>query len=244
MKEFIKTVKQTFQVGKGELLVFNLIALVGGVVGTVIWLSIMATGEADGEYGTIGAIMALMLGMLVMTIAGIFSMQQDFNLAISLGKTRKQYVPARYLLIAVNCSLCLIIALIICLIEETLYTAINPGAVCEISIQGFLTNPVTIFGFVFLIPMIIMLCGALYLRFGMKFFWVGWVFWMLGCTLLPRILSAAHDEADSVWKRMGMAVMDFFVNLNNVKAVIGILVLGVLGLAVAFRLLCKQRVTA
>lgn len=81
------------------------------------------------------------------------------------------------------------------------------------------------------------------MRFAMKFFWAGWVLWMSMCILAPKLISAAHDEADSIWKRMGIAVSDFFGNLNDVKAVIGILVIGVVGLLGAFKLLSKQRVT-
>lgn len=243
MKSFITTVKQTFQVGKNDMLGHAVFEVGGGIFGVILFMIIMAADGADGTYGTIGAMMSLMLGMLFTVFVGIFSIHQDFNMAISLGKTRRQYVPAKYILLMTDCALCILVAIIFAWLEELIYPALMPGAICEFSMKGFLQNPLTIFGFVFLVPMVVMLCGAFYLRFGMKFFWVGWVLWMCMCTLLPKILNAANDEVDSVWKRIGTAMVDFFVNLDNVKGIIGILVIGGLGLFGAFKLLSKQRVT-
>lgn len=243
MKNFVNTVKQTILVGKGELLAYGLFAVGGGIFGVVLWLIIMAAGGVDEGYGNLGAMMSLMLGILGMVIMGIFSLHQDFNMAISLGKTRRQYVPAKYLLLVCACLFCMLVSVIICKLELMIYPALMPGAECAFNLQGFLLNPVTIFGFVFLVPVVIVLCGALYLRFGMKFFWFGWVVWMCLCSLVPKVLSAANDEADSIWKRMGNAILDFFVNFDYVKGIIGILLIGVLGLFGAFKLLSKQRVT-
>lgn len=244
MKEFAKTLKQTFQVSWQEIVVYNGIAVFGGVVGVIVALILMGTGEMEGEYATIGAMIALIIGIMIMMMVGIFSLQQDFNLAISLGKTRKHYVPARFLFLATNCLLCIITVLLIGGIEKLLYSTVDKGAVCAFGMEQFLLHPVAILGFVFLVPAIIMVGGACYIRFGAKFFWVAWVLWMVGCTSLPKMISSVHDEADSIWKRMGRAVIDFFVQLTAWQVVIGILLLGVLGIVVAFRVLRKQSVTA
>jgi len=243
MKRFINTLKQTILVGKSELIVYGLFSLFGGALGVIVWTIVMAVDGADGTYGTAGAMMALLLGMLGIIIMGMFSMHQDFNMAISLGKTRRQYVPAKYLLLVTACLLCFVISYLICKMELLLYPFVLNGAVCELNMEDILLNPVTILGVVILVPMLVMLCGALYLKFGMKFFWFGWVIWMCSCTMLPRILSASEHEPDTIWGRMGTALLNFFINSDAVKMVIGILVTGVLGLLVAYKLLSRQRVT-
>lgn len=158
MKSFMSTLKQTFQAGKGELLVYAVCAMGGGIFGIILSLIIIAADAAEGTYETIGALLALVLGIFIILLLGILSMQQDFNLLISFGKTRRQYVPVKYLLLVASCLLCILVAIIFALLEEFIYPALNPGAICDFSIKGFLLNPITILGFVFWYPWL--LCCA------------------------------------------------------------------------------------
>lgn len=244
MKEFAKTVKQTFQVCWQEIVAYNGIALAGGVVGVVVALILMGTGAMKGEYGTIGAAIALIFEIMIMLFVGMFSLQQDFNLAISLGKTRKHYIPARFLFWVANCLLCIFAVLIICGLEKLLYSIVDKGAVCTFGIEKFLLHPAAFIGVVFLVPTIIMVGGALYIRFGAKFSWFVWVLWMAGCILVPKMINAVNHEVDSIWKRIGTIVLEFLVQLRTWHIVLGILMLGSVGLVVAYKVLRKQSVTA
>lgn len=244
MKELMRTVKQTFQVGWHGILGYNIYSVVAGIVGMIIVFIIMKTEGDEASYAAIGSLLTLMFGAMIVIVVGIISVQMDFNVAISMGKTRKYYVPAQYLLYMASWALCLGIATILALVEEYLYPSLYPNAESEISMMFLVSEPGITFGLLLLVPAVIMLAGSLVLKFGMKSFWVLWIIWMFGCVGLPRIISAAEDAPDSFWGRAGVAFVNFFKNMSGTEIGIGMMVLAIAGLATSFLLLRKQRVTA
>lgn len=243
MKEFKNTVKQTFQVGWQEVMGYSIISLFAGIIGIIIMLIIMAVAGEEEEYLAFGALMVAMISIVLILFAGVFSLHMDFNLAISLGKTRKYYVPAKYLLTVVNCLACTIISLLIGLFEEFLYAKLYPNARCLFSIDFLLKYPAVMVGVVLLIPMVVLLLGALFIKFGMKFFWICWVLWMLSFTVLPRMITAVAHKQDSFLAKTGSAIVQFFSGFNQTQAIIALIVAVVVGMAGAYLLLRKQRVT-
>jgi len=242
MKEFVKTVKQTFRVSKDELFLFSGIAFFGGIFGIVVALILMNMDAMDGEYGTIGAMIALIMGMLLSFILGISFLQQDFNFAVSFGKTRKHYIPARFVFMVANNGLGVATVGVIGLIEHLLYSICFPGRVCGFDILQLLFHPISLMGFLVFLPAITLAGGACLLRFGAKCGWVFWAVWMIVCIGFPRIMNALDEETDSVWKRIAMKFAD--VELTYLQVVGGMLIVGVAALAIAFGILRKQRVTA
>lgn len=244
MKEFRKTVRQAFQVGWRDMLSYCMIMTAAGIVGIIIVMSVMAATGTDEDYVTGGAMLTIIIGSLLIVFGGVFTLQHDFNLAVSFGKTRKYYVPAKYLLVAMNCLLCMVIAWIISCIEGMLYPVLYPNAGCEFSMNALFMSPAAIVGYVLLAPMVVMLFGALYLKFGMKFFWVFWVLWMFVCTGLPRMITVRREDPESFLGKMGTAFVNFFTQVTNAQIIIGLIVLGIAGMAAAFQLLRRQSVTA
>lgn len=244
MKEFMNTLKQTFRVGWGAELAYSAIAAVAGIVGVIVVLIVMAVDNSENSYATGGAMLALIAGIMILLFGGVFSLQQDFNIAISMGKIRKYYVPAKYVLLVVACSECMLVAAVIGWLEERLYMTLHPGAVCELSMSFLYEIPAIAVGCILIIPMIIMLCGALFMKYGMKFFWVAWAFWMIGCVVIPRMVSDIAHAPDSFLGQMGKTVIDFFTQLTTVQLVVGVGILWLIGLVVSFMLLRKQGVTA
>lgn len=244
MKEFGKTVKQTFQVWSDELGVFSFISLCGGIFGIVLGFIMVNSGDMDGEYANIGAIIGLIIGMMFILILNIFSLPQYFNMAITMGKTRKHFVPARFLFMVVNSTLCLITVLGITLVENFMYPIFYPGTVCAFDMMELLFHPAALVGFLFGVPAITLVCGACTLKFGPKCTWVFWALWMLFCIGFPRMLDAVNAETDSIWKRMGEGFVNFVSDLTAVQVVIGMLIAGLVALGAAYALLRKQRVTA
>lgn len=244
MKEFMKTVRQTFQVGLGDMLSYSMISLGAGIVGIIIVMIVMAVIGTGEDYVTGGAILAIVIGNLLIVFGGVFSLQPDYNLAISLGKTRKYYVPAKYFLLVVQSLLCAVIAQIIGYIEDMIYPILYPNVGCEFSVSALFKSPAAIAGFVLLIPMVVMLFGALYMKFGMKFFWVFWTLWMFFCTGFPNMITAQKEDPDTLLGKMGTAFVDFFTQITNAQILVGLIVFGFVGMATAFLLLRRQSVTA
>lgn len=244
MKEFIRTLKETFLINEKEFRQYGLISVAGGILGIIIVLIIMAVDGTGEDYGQLGTMFVQMFGLILLLFGGIFSVQSDFNLAISMGKARKYYVPSKYLMLVFETAALLIIMFIISRVENALYPALYPGAVCDLDVGGIFNYPEILAGLLLGMPMIVLLFGALLMRFTAKFFWVFWVLWMFLCLGVPRIAAATVEKPDSVPGKIGRALTEFLAGLTSFR-LLGLAALVVaLGLLVAFALLKKQRVTA
>lgn len=243
MKEFIRTLKQLFLVGWQDMLAFSLYSLLGGVVGIIITLIIVAIEGSGEEYAQVGMFMALLIGVLVYLFAGIFGMANEFNLAVSMGKTRKYYGPAKYLMLVLGFLVMMAASALIGLVENILYPAIYPGIVCELYFSKILLQPMVIFSVTFIGAMLVVLFGALILKFSNKIYIFIWALWMVSTMSFSRLASSLHEEQPSVWGKIAKCVVTFAQNVTTVQMILLILVVVAVGLAVSFGFLRKQRVT-
>lgn len=241
---FLKTVKQTFQVNRSEFLSYGAVPAFAGIAGIIIVLIIMAAEGSGEEYGKLGSLMALMMGTIALLFGGVFSVQSDFNLAISMGKTRKHFVPARYLMLLLDTLMVWGIATLINLTEGALYEAIYPGAVCELGMRFLYQNPAVVTGILLVVPMLLLLLGALLMKFTAKIFWVLWAFWMLGCMGLPRVADAMKERPDSFLAGIGRAAVQILSNESVGGPVVATAILLVAGMTAVVLLLRRQRVTS
>lgn len=244
MKEFFRTLKEVFCVSRNEFFSYGLVPAGAGLLGIIIVLIIMAADGTGEDYGQIGAMFVLMFGAITLFFGGIFSVQSDFNLAISMGKTRKYYLPSRYLLLLAETMMILALAYIVGKVEDALYPTLYPGAVCDFRVSGFLNSPFLFLGIGLVVPVIILLFGVLLMRFSAKFFWILWALWMFGCIGAPRIASAAVHKPDSIPGKLGLALMEFSNGLSplQISGMFAVVLLAVM--VITFALFRKQRVTA
>ena len=244
MKEFIRTLKQTMQVHVCDTITYAAIPVGGGILGVIIILIGMALlGPGEG-YGMLGSMFALLFGAIALFFGGIFSVQNEFNLAVSMGRTRKHFVPARYLILALNVVLLEVIVGFWGWLEKVLYPALYPDAMCEMSLDGLTQNSGLLAGIAIGTPVLIMFLGVMLMKFTAKFFWVLWVIWMFGCIGVPRIAHAVTEEPQSAAGRFGLAVIDLIESFST-AGVIGVTsVVIIVGMIVTYWLFSKQRVTA
>ena len=66
MKEFIRTLKQTFQVYEGDTLGYALMPVGGGIIGVIIVLIIMAIDGTGEDYGMVGTLLAMVFGAIAL----------------------------------------------------------------------------------------------------------------------------------------------------------------------------------
>lgn len=243
MKEFVRTLRQSFQVHGRDLFSYAAITAGGGIFGILIVLVILVMDGSGEDYGKLGAMLALMFGVILVFFGGIFTVQSEFNLAISMGKTRKYFVPARYLELALNVLVMLAVVMLVDWVEGMLYPAIYPQAVCEFSIDLLLHNGGVLIGIVFGAPALILLFGALLMRFSTKFFWVLWALWMILFVGGPRFLTGIRKNPDSIPGRIGLKLLDFVAGITSVQLTVVLILLAAAGLGVATGLFRKQRVT-
>lgn len=242
--EFVKTLKQVFKIQRADSISYTAVSAIGGIAGIIIVLIIMAVEGSGEDYGKIGSLMSLLLGTLVLVFGGIFSVQSEFNLAVSMGKTRQYFIPARYITLIVNAALVMGITMLVSFVEGHLYPAVYPGAVCELEMGSFLSRLSNVVFFVFGMPMLVLLFGALLMRFTTKFFWVIWVLWMAGCTGIPRVIDAAAKQPESALGRIGLTVAEFFEEASDFGMLAAIAVLIAAGMTVTMMLFRRQRVTS
>ena len=242
MKDFIRTLKENLILEWTEPLFTVLIPVIGGVIGIIMTLFSMSMDGTGESYGKVGAFMVLVLGILFIFFTGIFSLPIDFNLAVSMGKTRKSYVPARFIILALDVLAVILIFIIFNAAEEALYTTLYPNAVCELDVGKLLHNPALIAGTIFLLPTVNLLCGALLMRFPTKFVWVLWAIWMIVFTGGPKMITAA-EKKDSVFGQLGAAILWLFQGASPIKTAVAVVIITVMGMAVTMRLFSRQRVT-
>ena len=121
MKELIGTVKHLFLVNRSEILVYGSVTVGFGIFGMVVVLVMLASGSMEGEYLKLGTLVAMLFSIIVLLFSAIFSLKTDFDLAISMGRTRKCFVPARYLLCAADCMVCMVGFMLISRMEDAVY---------------------------------------------------------------------------------------------------------------------------
>lgn len=243
MKEFIHTIRQMFLVSWGNIMSYVLYSLLGGIAGITVTLGGWAINGGGEDYGQIGALMAVAMGLIINIFAGSLEVEQVFNMAISMGKTRSSFTLSKYLLQALNIMLIWTVAVVIGLIEDVLYPLIYPGVVCGFCVIDVLLQP-EVFVFVTLGgALLVLFLGALILRFTTKVYGVFAALWIIACLLISKISEAIAQQQNNIWGKLGQSYINWIENITTFQvAMIGVCVLGA-GFAICFALLRRQQVT-
>lgn len=246
--ELIKTIKQIFRINGKELIPYIYVTAVAGLMGIMMTFVLMYNKNRDGHeamsgYVTMGGIFALVLGAIVL-FCSAFSLQSHFNLAVSMGRTRKYFIPSQFLLVAAGGVVVEAMVILITQIETVLYPLCFGKGEFEINLKDYILNPVLAPGLILGFSVLNLLIGSLLMRFGVKFFWVVWAIWMFCWLILPRLLRTAEDNPQSWQARTGAWLTGLFASLGTGgTAVLAVIVLAA-GLIAAMLLLRRQKVTA
>lgn len=174
------------------------------LVGFAILCTIMKLDETAVSWGPLGTIFAL-LGLIVFAVISFLSYHQDFMLALSMGRTRREFMVTYALeqliwtLLAYACLLCL------ALLERGLYTVMFPWAYEDFNIFPYLTDWRIVAASILALILIPMFLGALYSRFGKTFGIILYFVWIGACLLLPRMVN--HFEELEIAKQPGVGAM-------------------------------------
>lgn len=240
MKEFIHTAKQMFLVNRDNVVSCVIFSLFGGIAGVIVTLSVLAFNGDIADYGQIGALMAAVTGFSIWFFMGSMGLEQEFNLAISMGKTRRYFALAKCLLLAFDAVVILVLAIAVGAIEDVLYPMLYLGIPCSFHVSSVLLKPTVFLLIAFGGVSLVLFWGALVLKFTSKIYFVFSGSWILLCMVVSKIAEAAEEQQNNIWGKLA----HWLENLSVVHFVgIGICVI-VAGLSVAFTLLRKQRVTS
>lgn len=244
MKEFGRTLKQTIMVSKNDIWVYAIVSALGGVVGIMVTLAILYMDGTGGDYGQIGAMLAVIAGGIILGVGGIVGFPHEFNLAVSLGKTRRYLVLARYINWMINTAVVIGITLLIGMIENVLYPMLYPQAVCEMDVLWFFLHPEVLFSCLVCVPMLIIFFGSMSLRFGNKFLWFFWALTMGFNLFGNRIAHTIKEQPDSLGGQIIFGVIEFFMGAGMVQILLVFTGLTIAGIVGSVLLLRKQQVTA
>lgn len=221
---------------KMEVLQF-LVAAFGGYVFGIIVMMIIRANIVEKECVTLGMLIGMII-LVFMHFFGItFSFVGEFNMALSMGATRKSFVGSYALFNMVELAGLELLLFVLGKIELALISVIYPQ--CEI-----ILDVTQYFQWKYLLAVIVgmtvveLFLGAVILRFGMKAFWVVWAIWMF-LTLVPAKLSENEVMAAKMHQLGEQIGLENIVQYLFAAGVVAAVIMAVLG----WNFLKKQRVT-
>ena len=222
---------------KMEVLQFLAVAFGSYVFGIIVMMIIRANTMEENECVTLGMLIAMVALVFIHFFGIIFSFVGEFNMAISMGATRKAYVGSYALFNMAELAGLELLLFVLGKIELALMRVIYPQ--CEI-----ILDVTQYFQWKYLLAVIVgmtvveLFLGAVILRFGMKAFWVVWAIWMF-LTLVPAKLSENEVMAAKMHQLGEQIGLENIVQYLFAAGVVAAVIMAVLG----WNFLKKQRVT-
>ncbi len=222
---------------KMEVLQFLAVAFGSYVFGIIVMMIIRANTMEENECVTLGMLIAMVALVFMHFFGIIFSFVGEFNMAISMGATRRAYVGSYALFNMAELAGLELLLFVFGKIELALMRVIYPQ--CEIILD--LTR---FFQWKYLLAVIVgmtiieLFLGSVILRFGMKAFWIIWAIWMF-LTLVPAKLTENEALAAKLHQVGAQIGFGNIVQVVAAAGVIAAIIMAVLG----WNFLKKQRVT-
>ena len=222
---------------KMEVLQFLAVAFGSYVFGIIVMMIIQANTMEENECVTLGMLIAMIVLVFIHFFGIIFSFVGEFNMALSMGATRKSFVGSYALFNMVELAGLELLLFVLGKIELALISVIYPQ--CEI-----ILDVTQYFQWKYLLAVIVgmtvveLFLGAVILRFGMKAFWVVWAIWMF-LTLVPVKLSENEVMAAKMHQLGEQIGLENIVQYLFAAGVVAAVIMAVLG----WNFLKKQRVT-
>ena len=190
----LKQLKTDIKLHKSDLIVPLVLVATAFAVGFGLCALIMFTDVEPGSWFPMGTLIGLFcMGMAAIVFS--FTMAQEFSLALSMGRTRKDFLGAYALRTLLWQVLCYGLLLVLYRVELALGYFLYPQWPLEVEFS-FLFDWRVILGVLVGGNLLTLFLGSLYSYFGKKAMVPLWFIWMAGCLLLPRLLPVEPGEAD------------------------------------------------
>ncbi|MFW5554080.1 MAG: hypothetical protein ACOCN3_03855 [Roseburia inulinivorans] len=225
------------KVRKAELLQFLGMTAGGYLIGLIVVFIVMNV-EKGSTCATAGTMLAV-IAFAFMHLFGItISFMGDFNMAISLGATRKSLVAGYVLFNLLEIAVLEVEIILFGMFEKFMLKTAFPQASMEIDLTTFFTWKYLL-GTMVVFTVLEMFFGAVILRYGMKVLWILWALWML-VWLMPMIIEK-NEKLSSELAKLGLFLGG---TLTPQGMVVLVIVLTIVVAAITWNILRKQRVTA
>lgn len=176
------------KVHKGNFLLTLLTELGGFLFGFIMVNIIMRVDSDPGSWFCMGTLMALIIGVVVPLFSGGFGYNGEFQLALSMGRTRMAFMGSFVLRLLLQLLLGYALVLGLYQVELALYPLLFPAFENEVTFT-FLTNWKLVAAAIGALLVLAMFIGSIYGRYGKKGMWVFYVIWLFCCFILPRMFD-------------------------------------------------------
>lgn len=170
---------------------------------------ILAFDNTAVSWGTLGTIFGA-IGIVVFAIICFFSYHQDFMIALSMGRTRKEFMITYAAEQLIWMSAAYLSLVLMAWLESWLYSIRFPHAFEEVSLLPFLLDWRIAVPAILAMVIIPMFLGAMYSRFGKRFGVILYFLWLGSCLIPPRVIGH-FEEMDAATQQGIMAVFGWIM---------------------------------
>ena len=225
------------KVRKAELLQL-LGSVAGGYLVGLIIVFIVMNATKENSYAMVGTRLAVTVFALMHLFGISFSFMGDFNMAVSMGVTRKSFVAGYALFNLLEIAVLEVEIILFGMFEKFMLKTAFPQASMENDLTALFTWKYLL-GAMVVFTVLEMLLGAVILRYGVKAFWVLWAIWMIVC-LVPMNIEK-NEKLSGELAKLGLFLGG---TLTPQGMVVLVIVLTIVVAAITWNILRKQRVTA
>lgn len=201
----LKNISNIWKLNLSELYMM-LATIFGGGILVMIVMAIVLAADQESTVAAGGTFMALLLWAMVNVILGMMGSENNFNMIVSLGCRRKDYMISQMVTVYLNMLIEVAAVFVLYMIEKPMWKMIYPNREYEKLVE-YAFEPKILLAIMLLIPAIRLFMGAAILKFGKIAYWFIWAVWMVcsfgGGKLVTYI--AHHPQS---W---------IFAAINNVK---------------------------
>lgn len=202
----LQAIKSIITVNKKEFSQSAMITAGTGLAGVIILFSVMFLLKPE-TYMYLGSFIALLISIMVYVIIGIFGYTADFNLAVSMGVTRKKFALGYWIQCFLSAVLMTGVTLLFYLVERNLYHRVFKDAVLDMNDFSGSTILIVVLCIVVFAPVFRMLLGAFLMKFQKVGFWILWAVWMIICLGGSRLVHWIN-QPDTLVHKLFYSLLD------------------------------------
>lgn len=195
-----------------------------------------ASTETD-KYLNISTLFFLGMTILINLLCAHMGVGNSFNMAITMGKTRKSYVYSSIVVAFLKYLLIFCSGYIIYKIN-----CILPGkdSVC----MDGIFRPDVLIVLIILLASVENILGVLFIKYGTKYAWILWILCMALNIFGMRAEEIMESEKDSVIKHIILCIIDFISGLSQGQLMGAGIAVAVIFTVVSSAMLLRQDITA
>lgn len=237
-------VKRIFDIWKLNLseLYATLLFIFGGwIFGLIIVAVVLAFDRTATSCAIIGTFIAVLAGAFMSIILRVMSFGYNFNTAVSMGGTRKEFLIADGAAAYLNLAIEIAAILTLYSAEKALCKVLYAGKECE-DLMRILGDYRIVIGIVLFVPAISMFCGALILKFQKAAYWTLYAIWMTAFIGGGRFVDHINENPGSLVAEICNGIWNFVTEMTGIVQITAILVISCIFISGTVLLVRKQAV--